>query len=127
MVAGQKRIFIYGNFADEADRSEDGRTYRILDSQNLPSVAIEILREFSALELIGKIHVLTRDRNWLPVTTSGVSQFEWYKKYQQASRKKEEFYFEGEGPQSSDVWRVLYIRQESDDQGSYMAVALKHR
>jgi hypothetical protein len=124
MVAGQRRIFIYGNFVDEAERSSSGRARRILGG-NQPGVAIEILREFSALEMIGKIYVLTRAQNWAPVTPLGVSQFEWYKTYQQALRKKEAFFFE-EGAETSDVWRVLYIRQESDEVSSYMAVALRH-
>jgi hypothetical protein len=124
VAAGQKRIFIYGNFVDEAERSSSGRARRIL-SGNLPSIAIEILREFSALEMIGKIYVMTRERNWAPVTPSGVSQFEWYKTYQQTARRTQGFFFE-EGADLTDIWRVLYIRQESDEVGSYMAVALRH-
>lgn len=122
----QRRIFIYGQFVDSKERSTSGRAARILSGDRLPSIALEILREFSALELIGKIHVMGRDRNWLPVTELGVTQFDWYKKYQEASRRKQEFYFEADGPESLDLWRVLYIRQESDQFGSYMAVALRH-
>jgi hypothetical protein len=125
MVAGQRQIFIYGNFVDEADRSTTGRARRILGGQQ-PSIAVEILREFSALEMIGKIYALTRDRNWAPVTPLGVSQYSWYKDYQEALRRKQSFFFEGQGADTPDVWKVLYIRQESDEVGSYLAVALRH-
>ncbi len=120
MVAGQRRVFIYGQFLDAGAR---GRRRLLAPPPTRASVAIEILREFSALEFIGKIYVLARDGNWQPVTPLGVSQFDWFEKYQDANKKKQQFYFE---TQERDFWKVLYMRQESDEVGTYMAVALKH-
>jgi hypothetical protein len=113
------RIFIYGRFQDEP-----GIPLSFLPPPpELPSVAIEILREFSALEFIGKVYVLTPGRNWQPVTPLGVGNFDWFKKYQSQSRQRSKFYF---AAQDGDLWRVLFLRQESDDQGPYLAAALKH-
>ena len=81
-------------------------------------IAIEILREFSASELVGKIYVKSRAGNWVPVSEPGVRDFSWYKAFR--TTKSVEFRMDG-----SDPWKVLYFRVESDDAGPYVAVGLK--
>jgi hypothetical protein len=75
------------------------------------------------LELIGKVYVLTSSRNYQAVTSLGVRSFDWYQKYQNASKNREKFYFKAK---DGDLWQVPWMRLESDDSGSYIAVALKH-
>jgi hypothetical protein len=86
--------------------------------------AIEILREPSVVELIGKVYVLTSSRNYQAVTPFGVSSFNWFSDFQTASKRGEPFYFKAE---HGDRWEVKWMRQESDEAGPYIAVGLKHR
>ncbi len=130
-----KRVFIYGQFLDQVQMaapsflisslfgSPPGAIGTAISDPELAPQAIEILREPSVLELIGKIYVLTASRNYQPVTPLGVRTFDWYERYQRASVNKEKFYFKAK---EGDLWQVPWMRQESDDSGSYVAVALKH-
>ncbi len=119
------RVFIYGEFRGGDPTLAAVR--RLLGGQpsDLATEAIEILREFSPLDLIGKVYVLTQSRNYQPVSPMGVRDYTWYKDYQKASfgGVKEKFYFK---VKDGDQWQVLWMRQESDDSGPYMAVALRH-
>jgi len=121
MVTGGKRVFIYGHFLDRVEKQ------RKLPPPSLPSNAVEILREFSAVELIGKLYALTPERNWQPVTPDGVRNFEWFKTYRNIVTHKpttqNRMYFES---QDGDFWEVLFFRQEADELGQYMAVGLRH-
>lgn len=114
------RVFIYGEFAI-------GSALGPLKMSRPPSVlarqAIEILREPSVLELIGKVYVLTTSRNYQPVTPFGVSSFDWFSDFQNASKQGEPFYFIAE---RGDRWNVKWMRQESDESGPYIAIGLKH-
>lgn len=113
------RIFIYGNFVDRDELSKN------VSSSARPSVAIEILREFSARELVGKVYAQTRSMNWEPVTGAGISLFNWYAKFREIERaqSKGPLYFQT--PEKGS-WEVLYFRQENDESGAYIAVALHH-
>ena len=116
------RVFIYGHFAI------GGGAFGSLGRINPPPdtlapQAIEILREPSVLELIGKVYVLTASRNYQPVTPFGVSSFSWYTDFQSASKRGEPFYFKAE---RGDSWHVKWMRQESDESGPYIAIGLKH-
>ena len=72
------RVFIYGHFA--IGGSFDN--FRISKPPSaLAPQAIEILREPSVLELIGKVFVLGSSRNYQPVTPFGVSSFSWFTEY----------------------------------------------
>src|SRR5260370_17270170 len=116
------RVFIYGEF--RGGGIPTSVMNRVVGRPNdLATEAIEILREFSPNELIGKIYVLTQDRNYLPVTPYGVGNYTWYKEYKDAAAKKETIRFAAKG---GDSWQVLWMRQESDDSGPYIAAALKH-
>jgi hypothetical protein len=121
-----RRIFIYGRFLEENEANPSFPLPFILPKLPEPELsteAIEILRELSLFELIGKVYVLTSSRNYQAVTPLGVRNFDWFKQYQQASEKKEKFYFKAK---EGDLWRVPWMRLESDDSGSYIAVGLKH-
>jgi len=78
--------------------------------------AIEILREFSTAEFVGKLFARVGD-SWRPSTKYGLANYEWYGDYQ----KGERLYFDMEG---SGRWQV-HFREESDDSGPYVAAALK--
>jgi hypothetical protein len=115
------RVFIYGHFGIGGGAFDNVRFTK--PPSALAPQAIEILREPSVLELIGKVYVLTSSRNYQPVTPFGVSSFSWFTEYQQASKRSEAFYFNAE---QGDRWQVKWMRQESDEAGPYIAVGLKH-
>lgn len=127
-----KRVFIYGRFL-EVQTPSDVTTAGFFGSIGapiitppppaLPPQAIEILREPSVHEFVGKIYVLTSDRNYQPVTPLGVRNFSWFTDYQKAAKNKLKFYFEAD---LGDLWRVPWLRQESDEAGAYMAAAFEH-
>jgi len=129
-----RRVFIYGKFMTEEEASPSPLapflkaltftgTLSEMSGSELSTEAIEILREPSVLELIGKVYVLTSARNYQPVTPLGVRNFTWYTNYQDAVTKQKKFYFKAK---DGDLWLVPWMRLESDETGSYIAVALKH-
>jgi hypothetical protein len=110
------RVFIYGEFLGESEV--------IPSSSRVPPVALEILREPSVLEAIGKLYVLTSQRNYQPITPYAVTSYGWYNNFRQSSKAGTKFFFEAE---HGDKWRVQWLRQESDDAGGpYIAVGLTH-
>ncbi len=125
------RVFIYGQFLAEYETRPKplflGQSLepigKPISVPELSPIAIEILREPSVLELIGKVYVWTINRNYQPVTPLGVGNFNWYEQYQAASRNKEKYYFKAK---DGDLWQVPWMRQESDESSAYIAVALKH-
>ena len=113
MVIRESRPFAYGRFAPPL---EDALAAPPL----FPSVAIEILREFSTSELIGKVYTKGPVGAWVPVTPSALKDYDWYKQYK-----------EGDGQVLFDMepsgrWNVLNFRIESDERGPYVAVALRY-
>lgn len=119
------RVFIYGEFQSEVSDSGMRGIPPPPRRDDLAPQAIEILREFSPMDLIGKIYVLTQGRNYQPVTPLGVRNFAWYNEYRIASvgTKKPRYLFK---VKDGDLWHVLWMRQESDEAGPYMAAALRH-
>jgi hypothetical protein len=111
MQMTSNRTFMYGTFASPEEFSG-------LRPGLPPEVAIEILREFSASELVGKIYVKGRGGNWVPVSDPAVRDYIWYRDFKKT--KNLEFWMDGSAP-----WKVLYFRIESDDAGPYLAVGLK--
>ena len=87
--------------------------------------SIEILREFSTTEFVGKLLARAGD-SWRPSTRGGLGSYSWYRDYQQTAASpggaKARLYFNMEG---SGPWQVQHLRDESDDSGPYIAVALK--
>jgi len=111
------RTFVYGDFFL-------GKRPRGLPPIMQP-FAIEILREFSTTEFVGKLFARAGN-SWRPSTKSGLYNYQWYTIYQKASTSpggaKGLLYFDMEG---SGPWQVQHLRDESDDSGPYIAVALK--
>jgi hypothetical protein len=121
MVAEARRVFVYGNFLNKEQKAR-----RLPIPIEASSNAIEILREFSSTELVGKVYARTRGGNLQPVSPMGVRDYTWYQDYQSFLRDgkiiEKSLYFES---QDGDYWDVIYFRPESDESGGYMAVALQ--
>jgi hypothetical protein len=83
-----------------------------------PGIAIEILREFSSTELVGKVFAKTRGGDWAPVSPPGLRLFNWHQEF--TKNKPLGFWIDMSNP-----WEVLYFRTESDDTGPYVAVGLR--
>jgi hypothetical protein len=121
MVTQQQRNpFVYGKFRWGPAGTHFGSRER---------VAIEVLREFSATEFVGKLYLMSGSPpTWSPADMHKAEEQEWYAWYTRISKSMREkgsgFYFEMEG--AVDSWKVLYIRGESDDAGPYVAIALRY-
>jgi hypothetical protein len=104
------RTFVYGDFFFTKKRI-------VPPPPGGQPFAIEILREFSTTELIGKLY-LRAGGSWVPATRDALTNFEWYR--MKLPPRFVFFAMEGSG-----IWHVQNIRDESDDSGPYIAVALK--
>lgn len=128
MPVTPEKIFVYGRFKSSREATPipiPGDTSKAaleamvagLAALGGPDIAVEILREFSASELVGKVYVKGRGGAWAPASQPGIREFTWYKDFRQSGLV---FETEGSGP-----WQVLYFRQESDESGPYVAVGLR--
>lgn len=91
---------------------------RIGDTQS--DIAVEILREFGATELRGKLYARPMiSSTWTALQIDTVKLAAWYKHFEQ-SPAQVVFDMEGSGP-----WEILYFRNESDETGMYVAIALR--
>ncbi|GEM_PF-3032829 len=115
MVVKTSRTFVYGHF---------NWPHKRLEPEPPPGrddIAIEVLREYSANEFVGKLyHKLISIRDWVPINPSEGSKREWYKWFVKEKRRLV-FLMEGSG-----AWEVQNFRTESDESGPYLAVALKY-
>jgi hypothetical protein len=111
-LIGQNWTFVYGDFFFGK------KSHSMPPPPGRQPFAVEILREFSTTEFVGKLFARVGS-SWLPSTRGGLSNYLWYEPYQ---KSKGPLYFEMEG---SGIWQVQNLREESDDSGPYMAVALK--
>jgi hypothetical protein len=112
LIAGS-RTFVYGKFmVVEVAKAR-------LRSSQPPEVAIELLREFSSSEFIGKLYGRVTG-SWSPFTPQEIENYDWYRNF----REGHELLFDLQG---GTFWRVTEFRTESDETGSYyIAVALTH-
>lgn len=114
------RAFVYGRFFVAPKKS----TVPPPPSAD-PRYAIEILREFSSTEFVGKLYVNVG--TWRPATWNAISQHKWYQVYEKfryaPPATKSLLHFEMDG---SGIWDAQYLRDESDTLGPYIAVALKY-
>ena len=87
-----------------------------------PRLAVEILREFSSAEFVGKLYVNVG--TWIPAVWSSVSQHKWFQQYEKfkfSPMATTLLHFAMEG---SGVWKVKFLRDESDESGPYIAIGL---
>jgi len=90
------------------------------------SVAVEIIREYSASELLGKLYIIGVSGDWTPASFAAIEQLEWYKFYLKLGQRDLDaatISFDMEG---SGTWRIMHFRAESDPTGPYVAVALQY-
>jgi hypothetical protein len=115
MAVTTNRVFMYGYFRAVSDIAS--AVLQVLGSPREPDIAIEVLREFGAMELVGKLFIKSAG-GWQLMTSMGVINYTWYKDF--TTGKAVQFMMQG-----SDPWDVLFFRPESDETGPYVAVGLK--
>jgi hypothetical protein len=108
--------FVYG----ELQPQEMGRLLsKLAGLDRGPEFAIEIIREYSANELVGKLLRKGSSGDWVPVDPGTLASTEWQRRFSGNSPAK----FEMAG---SGTWKVLHLRIESDETGPYVAIALRY-
>jgi len=112
-ISKADRPFVYGDFAFGPPRS------RLSAPPGMQPFAVEILREYSANEFIGKLYQRTPIGGWRPASLQDLSKYQWFSLY---SKVRRHLHFEMEG---SGRWEVEHFREESNESGPYLAVALK--
>jgi hypothetical protein len=86
-------------------------------------IALEILREFSTTEFVGKLFVNVG--TWIPASRPQLAQFGWFQQYDKMKASPialelMRFWMDGSG-----VWKVTFFRDESDESGPYIALGLR--
>lgn len=109
--------FVYGTFLWPGRKKTSG--FSGLIEQGEPDVAVEILREFSASEFVGKLYTRSPSRNWAIAQVAQIEQAPWYVAF---NKNPQLFVFD---LQRSGPWQVLYFRTESDESGNYVAIGLR--
>jgi hypothetical protein len=119
MPITERKTFVYGDFTypREGLRTLGGVTA----PPGYTPYAIEILREFSAFEFIGKVYRLSGSQRWEILDPEDAKHASWY---EIALKGPATVKFDMQG---SGVWTVQNVRIESDDRGRYIAVALSTR
>ena len=119
MSARSQQTFIYGTFLWPQKGSGATLSERIM-SKGESDIALEILREFSASEFVGRLYTKPSFGSaWTRAQLGEIKQNDWYKAF---GKMGQHFVFimQGSGP-----WEVLHFRPESDESGPYVAVALR--
>ena len=115
MSSPSQQIFVYGTFL----WVQKPRTQAFFGSADEPDIALEILREFSASEFVGKLYTKPVIGKWTIAQFEEIRQTAWY----EVSEKAPQFIvfdMQGSGP-----WEVLHFRIESDESGRYVALAVR--
>ena len=127
MVVTEKKTFVYGNFIVLAQkpgargRNPLGGVTGLTPPPGYSPYAIEILREFSPSEFIGKVYQLSGSLRWEVLDPANAKGEGWYRT---ALKRSHDVKFE---MQDSGQWTVQNVRIESDDQGRYVAAALSNK
>lgn len=119
MAITEKKTFVYGDFKLPPAKGLEKLTPP--PPSRYSPYAIEILREFSASEFIGKVYQLSASMRWEILDPKDAEREDWYKT---ALRRPQQVRFEMQG---SGQWTVQNVRVESDDQGRYVAVGLSNQ
>jgi hypothetical protein len=109
--------FVYG----ELQPQPLGRLLGKLMSRGEPEFAVEVIREYSANELIGKLYRKSNSGQWMPVDPGTLESPEWKESFPGCLPGGWKFEMAGSG-----VWKVLHLRIESDETGPYVAIALRY-
>lgn len=121
--------FVYGELQPQGL----GRFFSRAAGNDQPEFAVEIIKEYSANELVGKLYRRGYSGQWTPVDPGTLESPEWQQHFSGRSggprmprfgaREIPEWKFEMAG---SGVWKVLHLRVESDETGPYVAIALRY-
>jgi len=111
--------FVYGELQPQPLGQLLG--YKHLMGHAEPEFAVEIIREYSANEFVGKLHRKGNSGQWMPVDPGTLESPEWQQRFSGTSPGKWKFEMAGSG-----VWKVLHLRIESDETGPYVAIALRN-
>ena len=121
-VKTNSTTFVYGRFVRQRGRSPFHRTSVPPLPPGSEDFAIEVLREYSSKEFLGKLYArVSYSGDWAPVFPIKAASYDWYK---WVSEKHQPLYFAMDG---SGIWEVVNFRNESDESGPYVAVALKYK
>jgi|SRR5579859_935889 len=88
-----------------------------------PVIALEILREFSTTEFVGKLYVNVG--TWIPAVRSHLAQFGWYQTFDKVKASPLGLALLRLWIDGSGSWKVTFFRDESDESGPYIALGLK--
>jgi hypothetical protein len=113
MATTEKKTFVHGDFvlARELTRPPDIAS----------PYAVEILREFSGSEFVGKVYHRDATGRWEVLRPKDAHASKWYSA---ALKSPHNVHFEMSG---SGQWKVQNVRTESDIEGPYIAVALSRK
>ncbi len=118
MYVKTANTFVYGHFVWPTRRRQ------VPPRPGSEDIAVEILREYSSTELVGKLYERPDFSEWEPIAPVSVLSKPWYKWFLEApGSTSRHLYFAMEG---SGYWEVVNFRNESDEMGPYVAVALKY-
>ncbi len=115
------RTFVYGEFEPVTGTEALGRflSNALPGAESGPKYAIEIVREHSATEFVGKLYERGPWGKWEPADPGILSKPDWQERL--SERHDLKFKMQGSG-----LWKVLYFRTESDETGPYIAIAFRY-
>lgn len=123
MNGKHQRPFVYGTFRSAGTGVGLPAPPTYVYSPGEPDIALEVLREFGANELIGKIYVRTFGAtSWVPAQWDLIQSTAWYQGYLRLHGQH--FFFDMAG---SGTWQIVHFRTETDETGPYVAVALQYQ
>lgn len=118
-----ERRFTYGKYLEEGELRQAGDISTRLDSGTLlPTIALEILREFEADEFAGRVYIAVGE-SWRMVTPQVAIDYVWSRDFREGKRG----YFILKG--SPAIWKVVDIRGEDDPEKAreYVAITLRRQ
>ena len=116
----EKRPFVYGNFNLPSHRMPGGLKAPPVPVGYSP-YAIEILREFSASEFVGKLYALNPSLQWSILRPEDAAGIVWYT-IALKNPHMVKFVMQGSG-----AWTLKSIRTETDELGPYIALGLSSK
>lgn len=116
-----ERRFTFGVYLSESDLSKSRETSSRLDNGTLmPTIAIEILREFTPDEFSGRIY-LPVSGQWIMARPQVVTDYAWSQEFREGKRGC--LVLKG----SPALWTIVQLRGEHDPEKEreYMAITLR--